>query len=109
MRTKLRDDPSGLHDTRVLGLMGDILPHQYPTTVEIPSTAFHLVAPAVRVPTVGAMTALLPTLDAEVSTPVLGPYVKADPRRKSCAHGTCNGVTRLIAINRVVLNNIYME
>ena len=32
------DDPSGLHD-RVLGLTGDILPHQYPT-VEVPSTAF---------------------------------------------------------------------
>lgn len=69
------DDPSGLHD-RVLGLRGDILPHQYPT-VEVPGTAFHLVGNAVRVPTVGAMTALLPTWGDEI--PVLGPYVEADP------------------------------
>jgi hypothetical protein len=69
------DDPTGLHD-RVLGLMGDILPHQYPT-VEVPGTAFHLVGNAVRVPTVGAMTALLPTWAEEI--PVLGPYVEADP------------------------------
>ena len=69
------EDPSGLHD-RVVGLMGDILPHQYPT-VEVPSTAFHLVGTAVRVPTAAAMTALLPTwADAD---PVLGPYVEADP------------------------------
>ena len=71
-----RDDPSGLHD-RVVGLMGDILPHQYPT-VEVPSTAFHLVlGTAVQVPTAAAMTALLPTW-ADID-PVLGPYVKADP------------------------------
>lgn len=68
------DDPTGLHD-RVLGLMGDILPHQYPT-IEIPGGAFHLVATAVRVPTVGAMTALLPTWEDDTS--VLGPYVETD-------------------------------
>lgn len=70
------DDPSGLHD-RVLGLMGDILPHQYPT-VEVPGTAFHLVGNAARVPTTAAMTALIPTWDDNL-TPVLGPYTEADP------------------------------
>ena len=55
------DDPSGFHD-RVLGLLGDVLPYQYPV-VEVPSTAFHLVGAAVRVPTLEAMTALLSTWD----------------------------------------------
>ena len=64
------DDPSGFHDN-VLGLVGDILPHQYPT-VEVPGTCFHLVGAAVRVPTVAAMAALLPTWEAD--TPLLGPY-----------------------------------
>ena len=70
------DDPSGLHD-RVLGLMGDILPHQYPT-VEVPGTAFHLVGNAVRVPSTAAMAALIPTWD-DNATPVLGPYTEEDP------------------------------
>ena len=65
------DDPSGLHD-RMLGLMGEILPHQYPV-VEAPTTVFHLVGTAVRVPTVGAMAALLPKWDSETD-PVLGPF-----------------------------------
>lgn len=69
------DDPTGLHD-RVLGLAGDIMPHQYPT-VEIPSTAFHLVGMAVRVPTVAAMNALLPTWEDTQS--VLGPFNENDP------------------------------
>lgn len=69
------DDPTGLHD-QVLGLAGDILPHQYPT-VGVPSTAFHLVGNAVRVPTNAAMTALLPTWDD--AQPVLGPYNEQDP------------------------------
>ena len=69
------DDPTGLHD-RVLGLMGDILPHQYPT-IEVTGTAFHLVGNAVRVPTLGAMTALLPTWGE--ATPVLGPFTEEDP------------------------------
>ena len=55
------DNPSGFHD-RVLGLLGDILPHQYP---------------AVEVPTVNAMQALIPTWD-DPSVP-LGPYNEADP------------------------------
>ena len=69
------DDPSGYHD-RLLGLVGDILPHQYPT-VEIPATAFHLVGTAVRVPTVGAMAALVPAWAEEDQT--LGPYTEQDP------------------------------
>lgn len=69
------DDPTGLHD-QVLGLAGDILPHQYPT-VGVPSTAFHLVGNAVRVPTSAAMTALLPTW--EDAQPVLGPFNDQDP------------------------------
>lgn len=52
------------------------MPHQYPT-VEIPSTAFHLVGMAVRVPTVAAMNTLLPTW--EDAQPVLGPFNEGDP------------------------------
>jgi hypothetical protein len=70
------DDPSGFHD-RVLGLVGDILPHQYPT-VEMPVTAFHLIGNPVRVPTAEAMLAHLPAWDtAEAAT--LGPYTDQDP------------------------------
>ena len=69
------DEATGYHD-RVLGLMGDIMPHQYPA-VEVPGTAFHLVGTPIRVPTIGAMEALIPTwLDPR--TP-LGPYTDADP------------------------------
>lgn len=69
------DDPTGFHD-RVLGLLGDVLPHQFPV-VEVPNTAFHLVGAPVRVPTIGAMNALLPTWENPVVA--LGPYVEADP------------------------------
>jgi hypothetical protein len=69
------DYPTGFHD-RVLGLLGDVLPHQYPV-VEVPNTAFHLVGTPVRVPTIGAMTALLPTWENPLVA--LGPYVEADP------------------------------
>ena len=69
------EDPTGFSD-KVLGLLGDILPHQYPV-VEIPGTAFHLVATPVRVPTVAAMAALLPTW--EDNQLVLGPYTEQDP------------------------------
>lgn len=68
------DDPTGLQN-RVFGLMGDILPRQYPT-VEVPNTAFHLAGSASRVPTVQAMTAFLPTWRDDV--PVLGPYTEQD-------------------------------
>jgi hypothetical protein len=43
------EEASGFHD-RVLGLAGDLMPHQY-HTVEVPQSAFHLVSAAVRVPT----------------------------------------------------------
>ena len=69
------EDPTGFHD-KVLGLLGDILPHQYPV-VEIPGTAFHLVTTPVRVPTVAAMAALLPTWDPPHVS--LGPYNEQDP------------------------------
>ena len=66
------DDPTGCND-KVLGFLGDLLPHQYPV-VEVPNTAFHLIGTPVRVPTVGAMTALLPTW-ADANVP-LGPYAE---------------------------------
>lgn len=69
------DEPTGYND-RVLGLLGDIQPHQYPT-VEVPGSAFHLVAAVVRVPTVGAMETIIPTWE-DASVP-LGPYTEADP------------------------------
>ena len=69
------DNPSGYHD-RVLGLLGNILPHQYPV-VDVPGTAFHLVGTAARVPTDEAMTALIPTWES--ATVALGPYTEFDP------------------------------
>lgn len=46
-----RDDPTGFND-RVLGLLGDILPHRYPT-VELPTTTLlHLVGGPTRIPAV---------------------------------------------------------
>ena len=66
---------SGYHD-RVLGLLGDILPHQYPT-VEVPCTVFHLVGTPVRVPTTDAMNALVATWE-NPAVP-FGPYNEADP------------------------------
>lgn len=69
------EEASGFHD-RVLGLMGDIMPHQYPT-VDVPNTAYHLVGTPVRVPTTEAMNALLPTWE-DPNVP-LGPYTEGDP------------------------------
>lgn len=69
------DDPTGYND-KVLGLLGDILPHQYPV-VEIPNNAFHLVGMPVRVPTHEAMNALVATWDDP--TIALGPYTDMDP------------------------------
>lgn len=69
------DDPTALHD-RVLGLSGDILPHQYPT-VEVTNSVFHLIGNAIRVPTASAMTALLLTWNEAQSS--LGPYTELDP------------------------------
>lgn len=69
------DDPSGFND-RVLGLLGDVLPYQYPV-VEVPNSALYLVGTPVRVPTVGAMTALLPTWEDPLVA--LGPYAEDNP------------------------------
>jgi hypothetical protein len=70
------DDPTGFHDS-VLGLMGDILPHQYPT-IEVTGTTFHLIGTAVRVPTTAAMATTVPTWNDE-ELPTLGPYTDQDP------------------------------
>lgn len=66
---------SGFHD-HILGLVGDIIPHQYPT-VGVPNIAFHLIGTAIRVPTTDAMNALLPTWE-NPNVP-LGPYAEEDP------------------------------
>ena len=66
---------SGYHD-QVLGLLGDIMPHQYPA-VEVPGTTFHLVGAPVRVPTTAGMAVLLPTWN-HPHVP-LGPYTDEDP------------------------------
>lgn len=55
----------------MLGLLGDILLHQYPV-VEIPGTAFHLASSPVRVPTTAGMNALIP--DWDDPTVPLGPF-----------------------------------
>ncbi|KAI2499710.1 hypothetical protein MHU86_14791 [Fragilaria crotonensis] len=69
------EQASGFHD-QVLGLQGDIMPHQYPA-VEVPNSVFHLVQAPVRVPTVAAMAVLMPTWE-DPSVP-LGPFTDADP------------------------------
>ena len=71
----LGEEESGYHD-KVLGLLGDIMPHQYPT-VEVSSTAFHLVGNPVCVPTIDGMLARLPTW--EDPTIPLGPLAEDEP------------------------------
>lgn len=70
------EDNTGFHE-RVLGLLGDIRPRQYPV-VEVPGTTFHLIAQAVRVPTLAAMVAVIPGWN-ERETALLGPYTDQDP------------------------------
>ncbi|KAI2506962.1 hypothetical protein MHU86_7459 [Fragilaria crotonensis] len=69
------EEESGFND-KVLGLLGDILPYQYPT-VEVPNSAFHLVGTPVRVPTTAGMLTLVPAW--EDTTVPLGPFTEADP------------------------------
>ena len=69
------EDPSGFHD-RYLGLLGDIMPHQFPT-VEVPSTMLHLVASPVRVPNNAAMAAHVAAW-ADPNVP-LGPFTEEVP------------------------------
>ena len=63
---------TGFHD-RVLGLMGDIRPHQYPV-VDVPVSTLHLATTQVRVPTAAAMDGLLATWPVDL--PALGPYLE---------------------------------
>ena len=69
------DEASGFSD-RVLGLLGDILPHQYPV-VEVTGTSFHLVGTPVRVPTLEVMETLIQAWE-DPNVP-LGPYADANP------------------------------
>ena len=69
------EEASGFHD-RYLGLLGDILPHQYPV-VDVPSTVFHLVGTPVRVPTTAAMATHVAAWE-DPNVP-LGPYTDIDP------------------------------
>ena len=83
------DEDSGFHDS-VLGLLGDIMPHQYPA-VGVLNTTFHLVGFPVRVVvTVAAMEALVPTWEDPL-TP-LGPFNDADPETEVI----CPRITQLI-------------
>ena len=69
------EEASGFHDS-VLGLTGDLMPHQYPT-MEVPQTAFHLVSAAIRVPTAGGMAAMTPAWENPAPVP-LGPFTEED-------------------------------
>ena len=70
------DEATAFND-RVLGLLGHIMPHQYPA-LAVPSSTFHLVGAPFRVPTVAVMEALILTswTDSRVS---LGPFTDQDP------------------------------
>lgn len=70
------EDETGYHD-HVLGLLVDVRPHQYPV-VEVPSTTFHLIGQAVRVPTVAAMPAHIAGW-MNPGTTLLGPFNEQDP------------------------------
>ena len=77
MDTPAGDEPSGFND-RVLGLLGDILPHQYHPAVEVlTSTAFHLVGNPVRVPTIEVMEGLVAAWE-DPNIP-LGPFPEEHP------------------------------
>ena len=69
------EEASGFHN-RVIGLLGDLMPHQYPV-VEVPGTAFHLVATPVRVPTTAGLVASLPAWEDPATA--LGPYADDVP------------------------------
>lgn len=70
------EQPTGYHD-RVLALLGDVRPMQYPV-VEVPGTAFHLagVAGGVRVPTAQAMDGIM--ADWVVDDQNIGPFLEDD-------------------------------
>jgi hypothetical protein len=70
------EPPTGFND-RVLGLLGDIQPMQFPL-VEVPNdTAFHLITAQVRVPVLAAMAGIVAAWD-DRRDQYLGPYNDGD-------------------------------
>jgi hypothetical protein len=70
------EPPTGFNE-RVLGLLGDIQPMQFPL-VEVPNdTAFHLITAQVRVPVLVAMAGIIAAWDDRLD-PYLGPYNDGD-------------------------------
>ena len=72
---ELPGEPTTGFRDRVLGLLGDLRPNQFPV-VDVPSTILHLVAAAVRIPTREAMTGILATWAGDAP---LGPYADDAP------------------------------
>lgn len=70
------EEPTGFHD-KVLGLLGDRMPHQYPVVDVLSTTCFHLVGAPVRVPTTADLYVLVPTWE-DPNAP-LGHFVETDP------------------------------
>jgi hypothetical protein len=70
------EEASGYDDRVLVGLLGDIMPHQYPA-VEVPNTVLHLVGTPVRVTSTAAMVTLIPNW-VDPNTP-LGPFTEVDP------------------------------
>lgn len=68
------EHPTGYND-RVLALLGDVRPNQYPV-VEVPNTTFHLAGMGVRVPTAAAMDGLVAEWVVDENN--MGPYLDAD-------------------------------
>ena len=65
--------PTGFND-RVMALLGDVRPAQFPV-VDVPPTTFHLAATAaVRIPTHASMLAAGPPPDDSVAPELLGPF-----------------------------------
>ena len=72
---ELPGEPTTGFRDRVLGLLGDLRPNQYPV-VDVPTTILHLMGTApVRIPTQAAMPGILATWAGEAA---LGPYTEAD-------------------------------
>jgi hypothetical protein len=70
------EPPTGFND-RVLGLLGDIQPMQFPL-VEVPNdAAFHLITAQVRVPVLAAMAGIVAAWD-DRQDQYLGPYNDGD-------------------------------
>ena len=67
--------PTGFND-RVMALLGDVRPAQFPV-VEVPQTTFHLAATAaIRIPTHDAMIAAGPPPADSVAAELLGPFLE---------------------------------